>query len=132
MKLGSTFVLLVLLAGCVGTEQRIAEERAVVGDKVALARQITEPKTWTSANGETLPYRLYVPAKPQEGRKYPLVIHMHGAGSRGTDNANQMNAGGSDFLSWMTRRGPFQPAGCAASSTRRRQSAPRWKRSGKI
>ena len=105
MKLRSTIVLLMLLAGCVSAERRIAEERSVVGDKVALARRITEPRTWTSANGETLPYRLHVPAKPQEGRKYPLVIHMHGAGSRGTDNAKQMNAGGSDFLSWMTRQG---------------------------
>ena len=85
--------------------QLIAEERKVVGDKVELARRITEPKVWTSANGETLPYRLYIPAKPEAGRKYPLMIHMHGAGSMGSDNVKQLNTGGSDFLSWMTRRG---------------------------
>lgn len=104
-KLNLVAVTLVLAVSCAGGERQISAERKVGGDKVVFARRITEPRMWTSANGETLPYRLHVPANQQEGRKYPLVIHMHGAGSRGADNANQMNAGGSDFLSWMTRHG---------------------------
>lgn len=72
-------------------------------DKVALAMRLTEAKIWKSANGETLPYRLHVPAKPQAGKTYPLMIHMHGAGSRGTNNKSQIEVGGSDFLLWMTR-----------------------------
>lgn len=86
-------------------EKLIAEERKVVGEKVELAERITEPKVWTSTDGQTLPYRLHVPAKPEAGRKYPLMIHMHGAGSIGKDNAKQLINGGSDFLYWMTRHG---------------------------
>lgn len=86
-------------------KEQIAEEGKVVGDKAALARKLAEAKVWTSADGTTLPYRLHLPAMPEAGRMYPLVVHLHGAGSRGNDNAKQLNAGGSDFLSWMTRRG---------------------------
>ena len=76
-----------------------------VGDKVKLAWQVTEPKIWRAADGATLPYRLHLPAQAEAGRRYPLVIHMHGAGSRGTNNVDQVKTGGSDFLVWMTRRG---------------------------
>lgn len=75
------------------------------GNIVVLARELTEPKIWTSADGSTLPYRLHLPKRTEPGRTYPLVLHLHGAGSRGTDNRNQLNVGGSAFLSWMTRRG---------------------------
>ncbi|PWD98962.1 sulfatase-like hydrolase/transferase [Marinilabilia rubra] len=37
-----------------------------------------------------LPYRLYVPEKYEEGEKLPLVIFLHGAGRRGSDNVSQI------------------------------------------
>ncbi len=45
--------------------------------------------TYTGTNGATLPYRLFSPqVKP--GKKYPLVIFLHGAGERGTNNTAQL------------------------------------------
>jgi len=76
-----------------------------ISNIVVHARNITEAKTWTSADGKILPYRLHLPAKVEPGRTYPLVLHLHGAGSRGTDNKSQLNVGGAAFLSWMTRHG---------------------------
>jgi predicted peptidase len=45
-----------------------------------------------------LPYRLLKPSKLEADKKYPLVLFLHGAGERGTDNAKQLIHGGSTFL----------------------------------
>jgi pimeloyl-ACP methyl ester carboxylesterase len=39
-----------------------------------------------------LPYRLFVPEGTVPGTKYPLVLALHGAGERGTDNRIQIEA----------------------------------------
>ena len=84
---------------------QIAAER--LGSKKAfeVACAVTEAKVWNSADGGMLPYRLHVPAKLDPDRRYPMVIHMHGAGSRGTNNLDQIRTGGADFISWATQRG---------------------------
>lgn len=58
--------------------------------------------TFDAGGGHTLPYRLFVPAgvsaaasRPDAGamaarRKVPLVLFLHGAGGRGTDNRKQI------------------------------------------
>jgi poly(3-hydroxybutyrate) depolymerase len=49
-----------------------------------------QTKTFTDAKGTT-PYRLYV-AKEYNGRSpLPLVVFLHGAGEKGTDNQKQIN-----------------------------------------
>jgi len=40
--------------------------------------------------GHVLPYRLHAPDPIEPGKKYPLVIFMHGAGERGIDNRIQL------------------------------------------
>lgn len=50
------------------------------------------------ADGKTLPIRLLTPAKVVEGQKYPLVIFLHGAGERGTDNNKQLVHGVPQFV----------------------------------
>lgn len=52
--------------------------------------------TYTDATGYSLPYCLYLPKKeafPEDSEKtsYPLVLFLHGAGERGTDNELQNN-----------------------------------------
>lgn len=41
-------------------------------------------------DGAALPYRVLKPAAPEAGKKYPLVVFLHGAGERGTDNNKQL------------------------------------------
>lgn len=44
-------------------------------------------ESFTASNGSILPYRLYVP----EGEgPFPLVLYLHGAGERGTENQRQL------------------------------------------
>ena len=57
-----------------------------------------EARTFTAADGATLPYRLLKPADYDAAKKYPLVVLLHGAGERGTDNAVQIKHGGALFL----------------------------------
>lgn len=40
-------------------------------------------------HGHTLPYRLYMPFPIVPGKRYPLVVFMHGYGERGSDNRKQ-------------------------------------------
>ncbi len=56
-----------------------------------------EKRTFTGADGKTLPYRLLKPAHYDAATKYPLVIFLHGAGERGTDNERQLQHCVRDF-----------------------------------
>jgi predicted peptidase len=47
-------------------------------------------KTYTNAKKEQLPYRLLEPANRDPKAVYPLLVFMHGRGSRGTDNEKQL------------------------------------------
>jgi predicted peptidase len=52
-----------------------------------------------STSGHKLPYRQLAPAKVEAGKKYPLVVFLHGAGERGSDNKKQLVHGMNDFAS---------------------------------
>ena len=39
----------------------------------------------------TLPYRLYVPFNYDPQKQYPILLNLHGAGLRGTNNQRQLN-----------------------------------------
>ena len=55
-----------------------------------------EPHVYQSPDGQTLPYRLLAP--DTSSGKVPLVIFLHGAGERGTDNLAQLKHGASLFV----------------------------------
>lgn len=55
-------------------------------------------------NNDTLPYRLLLPEGYEKGKKYPLVIFLHGAGERGNDNEKQLTHGGALFLKEENRQ----------------------------
>jgi predicted peptidase len=63
-----------------------------------------EKRVYQEASGKTLPYRLLAPAKLEPGRQYPLVLFLHGAGERGTDNERQLVHGVAAFASAEARR----------------------------
>lgn len=45
-----------------------------------------------------LPFRFLLPAKKDPTQKYPLIIFLHGAFEKGTDNERQLEIGGHFFL----------------------------------
>ncbi|MGN1359300.1 MAG: prolyl oligopeptidase family serine peptidase [Kiritimatiellia bacterium] len=45
-------------------------------------------------------YRLYSPEPIEAGRRYPLVLFLHGSGERGTNNTAQLKFGVRDLLKW--------------------------------
>ncbi|GJM63138.1 alpha/beta hydrolase-fold protein [Persicobacter diffluens] len=51
------------------------------------------------AQGDSLLYQILLPNDFQEGKKYPLILFLHGAGERGDDNEKQLKLGGSLFES---------------------------------
>lgn len=53
---------------------------------------------FTAASGQTLPYRVLMPAGFNASKKYPLILFLHGGGERGSNNTQQLSIGGSLFL----------------------------------
>jgi predicted peptidase len=49
-------------------------------------------------NGDTLQYRILFPENFVKGKKYPVVVFLHGIGERGNDNELQLLHGGDLFL----------------------------------
>ena len=47
-------------------------------------------ETFTAEDGTTLPYRIYVPYEYDEDKEYPVLLLLHGAGERGTDNKGNL------------------------------------------
>ena len=67
---------------------------ALVGNQ---REDILVAKTYKALNGQTMPYRLFVPANYDSHKKYPLVLFLHGGGGRGDDNLKQIQ-GGNGFI----------------------------------
>lgn len=65
-------------------------ESAVVENPSTDPLELFESREYVGENGESLNYRLLKPADFDPNKKYPLVIFLHGAGERGSDNAAQL------------------------------------------
>ena len=70
---------------------------------VAVAQDAFEKKVFVASSGDSLLYRLLVPEAPKQGEQYPLVLFLHGAGERGTDNEKQLTHGGQMWLNPVNR-----------------------------
>lgn len=69
----------------------------------AFAQQEYERHVFVSSKGDSLLYRLLRPETVKPGKKYPLILFLHGAGERGNDNQKQLKHGGQMFLNPVYR-----------------------------
>lgn len=58
---------------------------------------------YVSSNKDTLWYRSLSPVSLVAGKKYPLVLFLHGAGERGNDNECQLKHGSGLFINPVNR-----------------------------
>lgn len=65
------------------------------GDKTSFLK-----KQFTTRNGYKLNYRILYPLNYDAGKQYPLILFLHGAGERGSDNEAQLLHGGDMFASY--------------------------------
>ena len=63
-----------------------------------------QPHVYRNAQQRELNYRLLVPRELKPGEKYPLVLFLHGAGERGSDNKAQLKHVVSIFVDPENRR----------------------------
>lgn len=68
------------------------------GDKASFLK-----KQFTARSGYRLNYRILYPENYQPGEKYPVVLFLHGAGERGSDNEAQLVHGGDMLASHANR-----------------------------
>lgn len=69
------------------------------------AIQMTNPLIYKNDQGETLPYRIYLPPKLPLS-PIPVVLFLHGAGERGDDNNVQVKHGIKDIILWSQKNEP--------------------------
>ena len=71
---------------------------------VAFAQQEEyQKRVYVSPENDTLRYRELTPEKILPNEKYPLVLFLHGAGERGSDNEAQLRHGGNMFTNPVNR-----------------------------
>ena len=76
--------------------QETKEKEAVANGNEELTR-LFEPREFVGSNKVPLKYRLLKPLNYRPGKKYPLVLFLHGAGERGDDNLITLKHGAKDF-----------------------------------
>ena len=62
------------------------EQPPVIGD----VHEGFEARTYVSQDGQRLLYRLFRPPNYDPRKRYPLIVFLHGASGRGTDNLTQL------------------------------------------
>jgi predicted peptidase len=90
---------LLLLSCLVGVVVLLVTANAAAKDPLPL-----EKRTYKDATGKVLPYQLLQPLTIETGKTYPLVLFLHGAGERGTDNEKQLVHGVPQFASDANRK----------------------------
>ena len=91
-----------LFASClVSLASAAVDEIVPVGNDDPRMVQITY-----ASGDDSLLYLKVAPAQIEAGQKYPLVIFLHGAGGRGSDNQGQLKDGGVQHLTAVQDRYP--------------------------
>jgi len=73
------------------------------GGQFVYSQEDFEAKLFVTSNNDTLRYRELLPENYDSQRKYPLVLFLHGAGERGSDNQAQLIHGSMMFTNPVNR-----------------------------
>lgn len=96
-----------LLLGCLAlafaSNFNLARAQESTEAKPVELTKLYEPREYVGKSGEPLKYRLIKPVDYKFGKKYPLVLFLHGAGERGDDNAATLRHAAKDFSKPQTR-----------------------------
>ena len=66
--------------------------------------EILAAKVYKGSQGQSMPYRLYIPENYDKQKKYPLVLYLHGGGGRGDDNRKQIEGGNGYIVDLLVAR----------------------------
>ena len=88
------------VAACAAAAAEVRQPAKPAEKPKSAAELATEPRVFACRDGAEFLYRWHAPAKPAAGKKYPLVIMMHGSGERGTNNLAQLNWGVTPLVNW--------------------------------
>lgn len=99
------FLVLVFFSLCFRIQSRTSDQNHAPDLKPGQAAAVEGfiAGSYRSPSGEAMEYRLFVPPDYDAARKYPIVLWLHGAAGRGSDNFSQLSGGnspGSHF--WTT------------------------------
>ncbi len=83
---------------------RKTNEATKAQEKTMAWKSLLEKEVWKPETNGGLPYRMMRPENLEPGKKYPLVIFLHGAGERGNDNEVQLVHGVKDFANPGARK----------------------------
>ena len=105
MKITYSYLMLIVavLASACAQTSRASDRTAKL--LASSAAQATVPKEFVAKNGSKLLYRWHEPSVRKPGEKYPLVVLLHGAGERGTNNVSQLVWGAIPLFDYMRKRG---------------------------
>lgn len=67
--------------------------------------QMTKPAEFKDPNGVLLRYRIYTPENLPANTRLPLILFLHGAGERGTNNSAQLVHGIEDLILFSQTNG---------------------------
>jgi predicted peptidase len=88
-------VLCMLVTSCMhstNVQQLVPHAQPLADTTIAEADTgLFESGQFIAPNGTVLPYRLLHPAHVEADQRYPLVLHLHGAGEIGNDNQKQLD-----------------------------------------
>ena len=82
------------------------ESKSGVKDENDSLGRVFEPREFVGSSKVPLKYRLLKPINYRSGKKYPLVLFLHGAGERGDDNLVTLKHAAKDFVD-PKRRGQY-------------------------
>lgn len=80
----------------------ISQASALSGVSDSMIERLTAESHAIEGVGK-LPYRIYTPRPIEDETVYPLIVFMHGAGERGSDNTTQLKHGIGSIIRFIER-----------------------------